>query len=103
MERSWRPLWAHMAPRSALEGSRPSFSTLRGLPGEHFSLIFMLFSTWFSSCFTETFGLPVRLRARLRALFFCKLQVEKIKVESPGSLNPWVAAGDREAIRIEIT
>ena len=32
--------------------------------------------------------------------FFGNLQVEKIKVESPGSLNPWVAAGGREAIRI---
>ena len=100
MERSWRPPWAHMAPGSAPEGSRPSFSTLRGLPGEHFSLISMLFSTWFSSCFTEPFGLLVRLRARLRALFFANFKWKKIKVESPGSLNPWVAAGGREAIRI---
>ena len=34
------------------------------------------------------------------APLFCNLQVENIKVESPGCLNPWVAAGGREAIRI---
>ena len=53
-----------------------------------------------SSCFAAPFRLRVRLRARLRALLFATFKVKDIKVESPGSLNPWVAAGGREAIII---
>ena len=88
------PTWRPEAPRRAPGlHFRPSGASLGSIFFD-----FHVF-TRFSSCFTAQFGLPVRLRARLRALFG-NLQVEKIKVESPGSLNPWVAAGGREAIRI---
>ncbi len=46
------------------------------------------------------FRVRFRLRARLRALLFPSFKVKHIKLESPGSLNPCVAAGGREAIRI---
>ena len=105
--RPQEPFGALLAPTLGPHGARKRPGGLQafifdppGPPWGAFFFDFHAFSTWFSSCFTEPFGLPVRLRARLRALCFCKLQVEKIKVESPGSLNPWVAAGGREAIRI---
>ena len=40
----------------------------------------------------------VPVAARALASATCKLK--QLKVESPGSLKPWVAAGGREAIRI---
>ena len=78
MERSWRPLWAHMAPRSALEGSRPSFSTLRGPSGEHFPSIFEDVLRVFLAVFASPFRLRFGLRACLRALLFPSFKVTSI-------------------------
>ena len=44
LERSWRPHWAPMAPRSAPAGSKPSFWTLWGLSGERCSSILLIFT-----------------------------------------------------------
>ena len=44
LERSWGGPWAHMAARSALGGSGPSFWSLRGASGEHFGNHFKRFS-----------------------------------------------------------
>ena len=43
LKRSWRPLWAHMAPRGAPEASRPSFETLRAPSGSIFPSFLMIF------------------------------------------------------------
>ena len=54
----------------------------------------------FFSCLAAPFRVRFRLRIRLRARLFQSFKVKDIKFASPGSLNPWVAAGGREAIRI---
>ena len=94
----WRPPWGYMAPRSALEGSRPSFSTLRGPSGEYFPDALKMLTCLFS-CFLLRF-LCVFLFVLIFAPVFPSFKVKDIKFENPGSLNPWVAAGGREAIRI---
>ena len=61
----------------------------------------MIFDLFFS-CLAAPFRVRFRLRLRLRARLFPSFKVKDIKFASPGSLNPWVAAGGREAIRIKI-
>ena len=55
LEGSWRPLWAHMAPRGAPEASRPSFGALRAPSGSIFGFIFDDFSTFVSHSFPVMF------------------------------------------------
>ena len=45
--------------------------------------------------------IPFRLRARVRSWFFEGFEALILKIGSPRSLKPWVAAGGREAIRIQ--
>ncbi len=52
--------------------------------------------------FAAPFRVRFCLRDRLRALLFATFKVKDIKVQSPGSLNAWVAAEGREAIRINL-
>ena len=95
------------------DSRRPRITTTRGwkkfkanaiqrarTAGRQASLVSHSSCKWFSCCFTAPFYLHSRLRARLRALLLATFKVTKIKVESPGALNPWVAAGGREAISI---
>ena len=62
----------------------------------------MVFGFGFPHLLLLRFVYVFRLRARLRALLFAIFTVKHMRVESPGSLNPWVAAGGGEVIRIKV-
>ena len=102
LKRSWRPLWAHMAPRGAPEASRPSFGALRAPSGSICCFIFDDFSTFVSHSFPVMF-LFVFAWVLVFALFFEGFEALTLKFLTPRSLKPWVAAGGREAIWIKIT
>ena len=84
MEAPWRPPGPHFGPPGP-----PSGTSVR------------LFSLIFDQCLSCVAARVVRFRLRVRLRFgFCKL---KMKVGSPRSLKPWLAAGGREAIKMTIT
>ena len=84
LKRSWRSRWAQRRPGG--------LQALIWCPPGPFDPRFS-----FVPCHVI---LRFRLRARVRSLFFEGFEALILKVGSPRSLKPWVAAGGREAIRI---
>ena len=89
---TWRPEAPRRAPGLHFRSSGASLGRVFLRFSRFFRMVFFMFycAVWFawsSSCSSS--------RPSFRSL-----QVKNIKVESPGSLNPWVAAEGREATRI---
>ena len=111
---SWLPPGAQGVPRWSQEASRrpPGGHSInfRNNFGSILASFLVISATVLApvlgpprSCFSfaPCHGLiPFRLRARVRSWFFEGFEALSLKIGSPQSLKPWVAAGGREAIRI---
>ena len=100
LRRSRRPPWAHMAPRSSQDPSGPSFWTLRPPSPGAFSIHFLRFPASSFQVLSLPWVVLFRVRVRLRSMFrgLRRFNFASLKPSMRRCLNPWVAAGGREAI-----
>ena len=99
LKRSWRPLWAHMAPEAPRKPSGPDLVPSGPLRG-HIFLDVCCFSEPHFSVVPSPVLLGFRFPARVCSLLDQGLEAFIFKVGTPRFLKPWLAAGGREAIRI---